>query len=332
MKKAERPLSAIVDDLHVVLKRETADIIKIGELLVEAKAAARHGEFLPWLKREFSMSERSAQRYMAAYRFALKYDTLSDLQLSVDAIYLLCNQLLGDLFPPNVINAIIEEAKQKFVGEQRCHEIAEEIEAAQLEAVEKEEEETEAAERKTEEQAAAEAENILNGPPPVLPSPAPEPKPAPSPKSSAPSSEPSAPPTPLPAPPTPLPPPPTPASTPPDDARIEFQKLVASFKHLAAKPAARFADAVANSDLAMIADFLNAVAKRAPSSGGSTAQLQVRIAELENERHRLASENIGLRSEIDELQARVAGLVEKSPAPDDTDLDVTTFAGEGLRR
>lgn len=329
MKKAERPLSAIVDDMRVVLKRETADIIKIGELLVEAKAAARHGEFLPWLKREFSMSERSAQRYMAAYRFALKYDTLSDLQLSVDAIYLLCNQLLGDLFPPNVINAIIEEAKQKFVGEQRCHEIAEEIEAAQLETAEKEEEEeeTELAESKTKEQAAAEAEDILDGPPPVLPSPSPEPPVLPSPSPESP-----------PPPPPLLPPPPTSTSTPPDDARIEFQKLVASFKRLAAKPAARFADAVASSDVAMAADFLNAVAKRAPPSSGGTAQLQVRTAELEHERHRLESENIGLRSEIDELKARIAEFVVTAPAvatttdPIGADLDVRDFAGGGLRR
>ena len=315
MKKAERPLSAIAGDLRLALRVETADVIDVGELLVEAKAASEHGKFRPWLEREFSMSDRTAQRYMSAYRFAIKYDRLSDLQLSVDAIYLLCNRSASGLFSPNAIAAILEEAKQKFVGEQRCQEIAEEIETAQLEAVKKEEAELAG---KTEEQAATEAENILDAPPPALPSPSPET---------------AAPPL-LPL----LPPPPTSTSTPPDDARIEFQKLVASFKRLAAKPAARFTDAVASSDLAMIADFLNTVAKRAPPSGGSRAQLQAQIAELENERHRLEAENIGLRSEIDEFKARIAELLETAPAVATTtdsigaDLDVRTFAGGGLRR
>ena len=56
---------------------------------------------------------------------------------------------------------------------------------------------------------------------------------------------------------------------PPDEARIEFQKLIVAFKSLAAKSAARFAGAVADSDLMMVIDLLNAVAKRQAEALGN---------------------------------------------------------------
>jgi hypothetical protein len=62
-----RTLRVIVGELHRALNAETSNIIKIGELLVEAKTQVQHGGWLPFLKKEFSMSERSAQRYMKAY-------------------------------------------------------------------------------------------------------------------------------------------------------------------------------------------------------------------------------------------------------------------------
>jgi len=38
--------------------------IKAGELLKEAKAKMSHGEWLPWLKKQCELSQRTAQRYM----------------------------------------------------------------------------------------------------------------------------------------------------------------------------------------------------------------------------------------------------------------------------
>src|SRR5712691_1148287 len=38
--------------------------IKAGELLKEAKAKISHGEWLPWLKKQCELSQRTAQRYM----------------------------------------------------------------------------------------------------------------------------------------------------------------------------------------------------------------------------------------------------------------------------
>jgi hypothetical protein len=42
--------------------------IAAGELLIEAKAALAHGQWLPWLREQCSLSERSAQLYMRVAR------------------------------------------------------------------------------------------------------------------------------------------------------------------------------------------------------------------------------------------------------------------------
>ena len=81
-RRINRALEVIVGELRSALKTETSDIIKIGELLVEAKTHVQHGRWLAFLKK-FSMSERSAQRYMKAYQFvSAKNVTVTDLDLS----------------------------------------------------------------------------------------------------------------------------------------------------------------------------------------------------------------------------------------------------------
>ncbi len=90
-----RDLSVITDEIKVVLKRRTADIIKLGGLLCEAKKQVGHGEWLPWLSREFSLSERSSQRYMKVYKLAVKYDTVADLNISPSALYMLIEDFAG---------------------------------------------------------------------------------------------------------------------------------------------------------------------------------------------------------------------------------------------
>jgi hypothetical protein len=75
LSKPKRDLSAIEADICATLKRGTADIIKVGELLCEAKANKAqipHGEWVKWLSGKFSLSERSAQKYMRAYKWSRK--------------------------------------------------------------------------------------------------------------------------------------------------------------------------------------------------------------------------------------------------------------------
>jgi hypothetical protein len=149
-----RTLSVIADELHAALKRETDEIIDIGGLLTEAKAHMKHGEWLPWLRNEFSMSERSAQRYMKAHEFT-KSATVSDFNLSPTALYLLSadNYWKGlgveREVHEEVTAAVLKEAVKKRVGVAEAKKIigetwkAEEREEAQRCAMESDMEDAE---------------------------------------------------------------------------------------------------------------------------------------------------------------------------------------------
>jgi hypothetical protein len=116
-------LPAIEAKLAEVLKREAANVIKAGKLLCDAKRRVDHGHWGTWLEEKFSLSERSAQRYMAAYRFAKKNDIVADLNMGPGALYLLAE---GD-FSKTVIAACVELSLTKRVGRNdvwesyRCH-------------------------------------------------------------------------------------------------------------------------------------------------------------------------------------------------------------------
>ena len=55
--------------------------MEAGRLLIEAKAALGHGEWLPWLRTNVLMSERTARGYMALAKSGLKTATVADLGL-----------------------------------------------------------------------------------------------------------------------------------------------------------------------------------------------------------------------------------------------------------
>lgn len=57
--------------------------LALGRVLVEAKAACRHGEWLPFLEKQ-GIDERTARRYMGLVEFSdSKSDTVSDLPASL---------------------------------------------------------------------------------------------------------------------------------------------------------------------------------------------------------------------------------------------------------
>ena len=173
-KAAARSLATIVGEIRKTLRNDIGNIIKRGDLLLEAKDQLGHGEWLPWLEENFDMEERTAQRAMAAAKFAAKYDNVSDLRLTKAALYELST---GD-YPPKVIKAALKEAASKQVNHWRVDEINDELNPPKPEPTEDFPEHDELKERlRAEAELDAEAEKILDGPPPDLP-PA-EPPPAP---------------------------------------------------------------------------------------------------------------------------------------------------------
>lgn len=66
------------------------NVIEIGRHLSEAKVRCRHGEWLPWLKREFAWSRQTADNFMNAYAATRdKLPNFSNLSLDVSSLYLL---------------------------------------------------------------------------------------------------------------------------------------------------------------------------------------------------------------------------------------------------
>ncbi len=81
-------LEAITARIKDRLTRQVSDIIETGRDLIEVKSKLDHGQFENWLIQEFSMTDRTARRFMQAATWAEgKSDTVS--VLTPTAIYLL---------------------------------------------------------------------------------------------------------------------------------------------------------------------------------------------------------------------------------------------------
>jgi hypothetical protein len=146
MKTSKRKLEAIVADLTAVLKRGTADIVEVGRLLDEAKLQVKHGAWAKWLSSNFSLSRQSSDNYRKAYLLSLKMPTIGDLRLQAAALYHLCT--FDD--DSEVLAAVAEEAKDRWVDSLRIDQIHGDI-------VKKRQEEKEAAEKEAAAAAAAAA-------------------------------------------------------------------------------------------------------------------------------------------------------------------------------
>ena len=71
-------LNKIADQIRVLGRKMTADVLRIGEELLRAKHLAKHGGFAKWLEREFGWEERTAQRYMGIAEMQAKYKSAVD--------------------------------------------------------------------------------------------------------------------------------------------------------------------------------------------------------------------------------------------------------------
>src|SRR5262244_1906432 len=71
------------------LGRQTVEnVIEIGRLLTECKRICGHGNWLPWLDREFGWTEMTATRFINVYEMS-KSNKLLDLELPISGLYLL---------------------------------------------------------------------------------------------------------------------------------------------------------------------------------------------------------------------------------------------------
>jgi hypothetical protein len=85
----EVTLADHADAIRALGKRVIADVTEIGRRLTEAKRIAGHGNWLPWLEREFRWTDRTALNFMRVHELAMKSETVSDLDIPVRGLYLL---------------------------------------------------------------------------------------------------------------------------------------------------------------------------------------------------------------------------------------------------
>jgi hypothetical protein len=136
--------AALIATLHQCFDAEVKNVVQIGRLLTQLRAETDHGQWLPLLAREFSMSDTTARNYCGAFLFmtkvaatALKSEKISDLRLRPTALYLLAECYRGvDEFEfdkpaefldddrvievlPDDIEFILKEAKERWVGPTR---------------------------------------------------------------------------------------------------------------------------------------------------------------------------------------------------------------------
>lgn len=78
-------LAAMIREAHdsarMAARFSAERAIEAGHLLLEAKLAVGHGNWLPWLKQNVGLSERTAQGYMRLARLGMKSATVADLGL-----------------------------------------------------------------------------------------------------------------------------------------------------------------------------------------------------------------------------------------------------------
>ena len=97
--------------LRPLVQRSVDDIITIGQGLLHVKQLLPHGQFGPWLEKEFSWSERQAQNFMqVAERFTGK--TANFARLDPSAAYLLAAPSTPDTVIDGVLSGEIAPTRQ----------------------------------------------------------------------------------------------------------------------------------------------------------------------------------------------------------------------------
>jgi len=230
MKKAKKAkaqtqrtaLDRITAQLRTVLRRETTDIILIGNLLIEARKHLDHGEWQPYLAENFDLSIRTAQNYFTAAEYVARKKQIGIIadfaNLSASVLY----HLAAGHFEERVEAAILAEARKRRVDTDAMWAICEKF--APADDTDDQEDGDEDRHDSGDEKD-AESEAILDGPPPAVPPPAPNPPPT-------------------------------------DFALRDFDQAISALKRLMTKPSTQFARTIHSADdLEGVESFIHAVMK-----------------------------------------------------------------------
>jgi Protein of unknown function (DUF3102) len=184
MKKAKKPkprqrqtaLDRLAAKLRTALRRETTNIIEIGNLLIESRKHLEHGDWLPWLSRNFDLSFRTAQNYCAAAEYVARKSKSETVAHFANLSASLLHRLAAGQFHADEEAAILDASRKGRVDEDAAWAIRDAFEAAELAAADaddaddQDDDDADAGDDAAKED--AESAAYLDGPPPVLPEPA----------------------------------------------------------------------------------------------------------------------------------------------------------------
>ena len=124
-------LAEIAAAIRELTKHVIGDVIEIGRRLSDCRKLLGYGNWLSWLDREFSWSERSARNFINCYEFAQSISAnFADLGIDVSSLYLLAAPSTPEKARAEVlrraeaggglrhaeVKRIVEEAKGNPVG------------------------------------------------------------------------------------------------------------------------------------------------------------------------------------------------------------------------
>lgn len=99
-------LDEIATEIRGLGKRIIRDVIEIGERLTQAKALCVHGEWLPWLDREFAWSSKTAERFMSVAALGRQNRQIVEYDIPLSGLYLLA----ANSTPGSVRDAVFAKA------------------------------------------------------------------------------------------------------------------------------------------------------------------------------------------------------------------------------
>ena len=104
------------------VKMSFSKAVRAGEILTKIKADLKHGEFMDWIEKNLTFTDRTARRYMKVFecKDSPKMDTVSDL---TEAYKLLTEKTMTDIEYKKIVHnermddAETQEEKKKLVSE-----------------------------------------------------------------------------------------------------------------------------------------------------------------------------------------------------------------------
>jgi len=119
-----RKLNTIATKVRTILRRDTVHVVEIGKLLIQARGllADEHGQWKPWLAKNFDMSYRTAVNYCSAAEYVARKNATVALfrNIAPGVLY----DLAASAYEPKVEAAILADAKAgRRVDQGRADEI-----------------------------------------------------------------------------------------------------------------------------------------------------------------------------------------------------------------